>query len=102
MLCLTIAVREYIDIGEHVRLRFVGFAGDAALLSLEDKRNGVHAQQTVALRVRTELRRVTGAHVIAMRISPTEVTLGFDAPGIAIQRMRGLPRHLRERTGAAA
>ena len=102
MLCLTIAVREYIDIGEHVRLRFLGFAGDAALVSLEDKRNGVEAQQTIALRVRTELRRVAGAHVIAMRSSATEVTLGFDAPGITIQRMRGLPRHLRDRSGAAA
>lgn len=102
MLCLTIAVREHIDIGEHVRLRFVCFVGDAALVSLEDKRNGVQVQQTLALRVRTELRRVAGVHVIALRSGPDEVRIGFDAPGVAIHRMRGLPRHLRERAGAIA
>lgn len=101
MLCLTIAVREHIDIGEHMRLRFVGFVGDAAVVSLEDKRNGVQAQQTLALRVRTELRRVAGVHVIALRASIDEVRIGFDAPGVAIQRMRWLPRHLRERAWAA-
>ena len=89
MLCLTIAPGEYIDIGDHARLRFVGFMGEAARFTLTDRRNGVVVEQTIALEKHTPLRMPADVLMVAVRSSRGQVGLGFSAPrSIGIHRMR--------------